>query len=89
MTGLAHRVTKDDIHDGYFIPKGSLVIPNIWLVHPFSAFHILTECNDRFMLNDPQTYANPVQFNPERFLSNDGKRPETDPRRICFGFGRR
>ncbi|KAG2139993.1 cytochrome P450 [Suillus cothurnatus] len=71
-TGLAHRVTKDDIHDGYFIPKGSLVIPNIW-----------------FMLNDPQTYANPVQFNPERFLSNDGKRPETDPRRICFGFGRR
>ncbi|KAG2102493.1 cytochrome P450 [Suillus discolor] len=71
-TGIPHRVTEDDIHDGYFIPKGSLVIPNIW-----------------FMLNDPQTYASPLQFNPERFLSNDGKKPETDPRTICFGFGRR
>ncbi|KAG1791189.1 cytochrome P450 [Suillus plorans] len=30
-TGLPHRVTEDDIHDGYFIPKCSLVIPNIWL----------------------------------------------------------
>ncbi|KAG2040012.1 cytochrome P450 [Suillus americanus] len=71
-TGIPHRVIKDDIHDEYFIPKGSLIIPNIW-----------------FMLNDPQTYANPLQFNPERFLSNDGKKPETDPRTICFGFGRR
>ncbi|KAG1864813.1 cytochrome P450 [Suillus subluteus] len=68
----AHCVTKDDIHDGYYIPKGSLVMPNI-----------------SFMLNDPQTYANPSQFNPERFLTKDGKEPETDPRTICFGFGRR
>ncbi|KAG1851303.1 cytochrome P450 [Suillus subalutaceus] len=70
----AHCVTNDDIHDGYYIPKGSLIMPNIWLV---------------FMLNDPQTYANPSQFNPERFLAKDGKEPETEPRTICFGFGRR
>ncbi|KAG1781057.1 cytochrome P450 [Suillus placidus] len=69
---IPHRVTEDDIHDGYYIPKGSLVIPNIW-----------------FMLNDPQTYANPSQFNPERFLDNNGKDPEPEPRTICFGFGRR
>ncbi|KAG1837952.1 cytochrome P450 [Suillus tomentosus] len=71
-TGLPHRVTEDDIHDGYYIPKGSLVIPNIW-----------------FMLNDPRTYANPSQFNPERFLAKDGKEPEMEPRTACFGFGRR
>ncbi|KAG0700131.1 cytochrome P450 [Suillus ampliporus] len=71
-TGVPHRLTEDDIHDGYHIPKGSLVIPNIW-----------------FMLNDPRTYANPSQFEPERFLAKDGKEPETDPRTICFGFGRR
>ncbi|KAG1872931.1 cytochrome P450 [Suillus subalutaceus] len=71
-TAIPHRVTEDDIHDGYHIPKGSLVIPNIW-----------------FMLNDPQTYTNPSQFNPERFLDNNGKDPEPEPRTICFGFGRR
>ncbi|KAF8225436.1 cytochrome P450 [Tricholoma matsutake] len=29
-TGIAHRVTQDDTHAGYFIPKGSLVIANMW-----------------------------------------------------------
>ncbi|KAG1741079.1 cytochrome P450 [Suillus lakei] len=76
-TAIPHRVTKDDIHDGYYIPKGSLIMPNIWL-----------DC-DRFMLQDPRTYANPLQFNPERFLAKHGKEPETEPRTICFGFGRR
>ncbi|KAG1745658.1 cytochrome P450 [Suillus lakei] len=71
-TGFPHCVAEDDIHDGYFIPKGSLVFPNIWS-----------------MLNDPRTYANPSQFNPERFLAKDGKEPETEPRTMCFGFGRR
>ncbi|KAG1780027.1 cytochrome P450 [Suillus placidus] len=71
-TGFPHCVTEDDIHDGYYIPKGSLVIPNVW-----------------FMLNNPRTYANPSQFNPERFLAKDGKEPEMEPRTVCFGFGRR
>ncbi|KAG1800168.1 cytochrome P450 [Suillus subaureus] len=71
-TGFLHCVTEDDIHDGYYIPKGSFVMPNIW-----------------FMLNDSRTYANPSQFNPERFLAKDGKDPETEPRTMCFGFGRR
>ncbi|OAX31420.1 cytochrome P450 [Rhizopogon vinicolor AM-OR11-026] len=71
-TGVAHRVMEDDIHDGYYIPKGTLIIANIW-----------------FMLNDPRTYPNPSEFNPERFLANDGKEPERDPHTISFGFGRR
>ncbi|KAG1741078.1 cytochrome P450 [Suillus lakei] len=71
-TRIIHCVSEDDIHDGYYIPKGSFIIPNIW-----------------FMLNDPRTYANPSRFKPERFLDNDGKEPETEPRTICFGFGRR
>ena len=27
-----HSSVKDDIYEGYFIPKGSLFIPNIWSV---------------------------------------------------------
>jgi cytochrome P450 len=92
MTAIPHRVIEDDIHNGYYIPKGSLIIPNIWLVLS-SLFGMLTRFNGlnwgRFMLNDPRTYANPSEFNPERFLAKDGKEPETDPRTICFGFGRR
>ncbi|KAJ7480162.1 cytochrome P450 [Mycena galericulata] len=29
-TGVPHRVTEDNVHEGYFFPKGSLVITNIW-----------------------------------------------------------
>jgi cytochrome P450 len=32
--GIPHMSQADDIHRGYFIPKGTLVIPNIW----FAAF---------------------------------------------------
>jgi hypothetical protein len=38
LIAMFHRVTEDDIHDEYYIPKGSLVIPNIWLV--LLHFHI-------------------------------------------------
>ena len=30
--GLPHVSTGDDVYEGYFIPKGMMVIPNIWLV---------------------------------------------------------
>lgn len=29
-TGVPHRAVEDDIHEGYFIPKDSLIFPNIW-----------------------------------------------------------
>ncbi|KAF8814222.1 cytochrome P450 [Phlegmacium glaucopus] len=31
-TALPHRVMEDDIHDGYLIPKGAFIIPNIWFM---------------------------------------------------------
>lgn len=29
-TAVPHRAMQDDMQDGYFIPRGSLVIPNVW-----------------------------------------------------------
>ncbi|KAF8895097.1 cytochrome P450 [Infundibulicybe gibba] len=28
--GIPHMSTEDDVYNGYFIPKGSIVFPNIW-----------------------------------------------------------
>jgi hypothetical protein len=28
--GVAHRVTQSDVYEGYFIPAGSIIIPNVW-----------------------------------------------------------
>lgn len=28
--GVPHRVTEDNVFNGYFIPKGALVLSNLW-----------------------------------------------------------
>lgn len=28
--GIPHMSSEDDIYEGHFIPKGSLIMPNIW-----------------------------------------------------------
>ncbi|KAI6142730.1 cytochrome P450 [Pisolithus tinctorius] len=84
---LPHRLTVDDIHNGYYIPRGTLVISNIWqmtidAVMQYGRLY-------RGMLHDPSIYPDPMEFNPNRFLPGEGKPLQTDPRNICFGFGRR
>ena len=37
-------------------------------------------------MHDPDSHANPLEFDPERFL---GDHPEPDPRATIFGYGRR
>lgn len=72
VLGVPHRLMEDDIYEGYLIPKGSIVIANIWQ-----------------MLHDPSVYANPLEFDPTRYLPWGGGEAAPDPREICFGFGRR
>ncbi|KZT22705.1 cytochrome P450 [Neolentinus lepideus HHB14362 ss-1] len=73
---VAHTVTDDDIYDGYFIPKGSIIMTNIWALQ-----------QDETVYGDE-----PEKFKPERFLKSDGTISGLYPltafgagRRICAG----
>ena len=33
--GITHRLMEDDVYKGMFIPAGTTLLENIWLVHPF------------------------------------------------------
>ncbi|KAJ7720371.1 cytochrome P450 [Mycena maculata] len=76
-TGIPHRTRADFIYsrDDY----NPLLIPKESLIIP----------NIWKMTHDPERYANPMIFDPTRFIATDGKPAEEDPARICFGFGRR
>ncbi|KAH9840950.1 cytochrome P450, partial [Rhodofomes roseus] len=41
------------------------------------------------MLHDPRVYLDPEVFNPDRFLSGEGRTPQPVLRGPAFGFGRR
>ncbi|KAI0888728.1 putative cytochrome P450 oxidoreductase OrdA-like protein [Annulohypoxylon maeteangense] len=69
---LPHASIDDDVCEGYFIPKGSMLLPNVWN-----------------FTHDSEVYQDPMTFRPERFLEEDGHKPEPDPRMFAYGFGRR
>ncbi|CAI9111862.1 OLC1v1012191C1 [Oldenlandia corymbosa var. corymbosa] len=62
--------------NGYFIPKGSTLLVNVWAI-----------------ARDPEMWADPLEFRPERFLPG-GEKPSVDIKGndfevIPFGAGRR
>ncbi|KAJ7662506.1 cytochrome P450 [Mycena rosella] len=85
--GVPHAALEDTVVHGYLIPKGSIIIANLWSAcgSPQSVSP-LTCLTPRNMLHDPETYPVPETFDPERHLARPAQR---DPRTFCFGFGRR
>ncbi|KAJ2917369.1 hypothetical protein MD484_g3052, partial [Candolleomyces efflorescens] len=71
--GIAHSVSEDDVYEGYFIPKGTVVIGNIW--------HIL---HDPETYPEPDKF-NPDRFIKDGKINQEA----TDPALAAFGFGRR
>nr|AGT55835.1 flavonoid 3'-hydroxylase [Lycium ruthenicum] len=71
------RIASDSCEiNGYFIPKGSTLLVNVWAI-----------------ARDPNEWADPLEFRPERFLPG-GERPKVDVKGndfevIPFGAGRR
>ncbi|TFK89937.1 cytochrome P450 [Polyporus arcularius HHB13444] len=71
---LPHMVTEDDIYDGHYIPKGSLVVGNAWAI-----------LHDETVYPDPSKF-NPYRFLYPDGSPNPNVR---DPSVAAFGFGRR
>lgn len=86
---IAHVVREDDIHEGYFIPKGSFIIPNVWFVSILPPWVLNADRRCRKFTKDERTYPDPFTFRPERFIPTSTHTPETDPKEFVFGFGRR
>ncbi|KAK0437376.1 cytochrome P450 [Armillaria borealis] len=72
-SGFPHRTMEDDTYNGYFIPKGSIVIYNIWQMSHDPDFYPNPEVFDptRFMGPSPQ-------LDPRELIFGFG-------RRICPG----
>ncbi|KAF7326900.1 Cytochrome P450 [Mycena venus] len=76
--GLPHMSSQDDYYEGYFIPKGSICIANVWAIH-----------RDRAVYGDDAE-----RFDPMRHLDSTGRPVPPVQRtkgenHVTFGFGTR
>lgn len=71
--GMAHQLCVDDVHNGMLIPKGSVIIPNIWMMSRDERYYKNPLAFDptRFLGDKPE-------MDPSTFLFGFG-------RRICTG----
>ena len=72
-TAIPHRLIEDDVHEGYYMPKGALVFANTWSI-----------MHDENMYPDPFTF-NPERYN----TTSLEKGLNLDPAQFAFGYGRR
>ncbi|OTA98840.1 hypothetical protein M426DRAFT_101140 [Hypoxylon sp. CI-4A] len=74
--GFAHESTEDDIFEGYFIPKGSILRPNIWYFgHDPKDYHDPLEFKpERFLATD----GHEPELDPGSWVFGFG-------RRVCPG----
>ncbi|KAF7346446.1 Cytochrome P450 [Mycena sanguinolenta] len=57
---IAHATHEDDVYDGYLIPKGTIILPNVWaMVH------------DETMYPDPDTFKPERFLNADGTLNSD------------------
>lgn len=72
--GLPHATSEDDIYEGYFIPKGTIVIANVWhILHDEANFANAFEFNPSRWIKDGRL--------DEELVEKFGN--------LSFGFGRR
>jgi len=90
VLGIPHVPTEDGYIGGHFVPKGALIIANLWYVrHDLKSCRLFLISHRRAMLHDPALYPRPFEFDPERHIPGPGREVQYDPRKICFGYARR
>ncbi|TFK29251.1 cytochrome P450 [Coprinopsis marcescibilis] len=79
-TAVPHRAIQDDVHEGHYIPKGTLVIPNIWkLTHDPRIYRDPMRFNpDRFLACDGRA----AEMDPKEICFGFGRRSVADSVRI-------
>lgn len=71
-------------------PRRRLCCPIYRMCYPFVTWSLCTSpISNRAMLHDQEVYADPEEFNPDRFIPEGTKPAAPDPARAAFGFGRR
>ncbi|RBQ76992.1 hypothetical protein FVER14953_12380 [Fusarium verticillioides] len=66
---LPHTTSQDDIIDGHLIPKGAMILPNIWQI-----------CHDPALYHDPMAFkperflGSEAETDPDRFVFGFGRR---------------
>ncbi|KAI0657956.1 cytochrome P450 [Cubamyces menziesii] len=71
--GVPHRSVADDLYEGYLIPGGSMIVPNVWAMSRDEAVY---PNPDRFL---PERFLKDGNIDPN----------VRDPADFVFGFGRR
>ncbi|EIN11187.1 cytochrome P450 oxidoreductase [Punctularia strigosozonata HHB-11173 SS5] len=67
--GIPHATTDDDVYNGYFIPRGSIVLSNLWLIahDPDNYDDPMAFKPERFLGPDPQ-------LDPRSYVFGFGRR---------------
>jgi cytochrome P450 len=73
---LSHATAEDDVYNGFWIPKKTTVLTNLWAM-----------VNDESIYPNPGLF-DPERY-MERSGDGTKVRRQRDPREIVFGFGRR
>ena len=76
--GMPHCTTEDDWYEGYFIPSGSVILPNVWQMNRDPEIY----------------GADAAEFNPARHLDERGRLAPApvhtkEESHVSYGFGRR
>lgn len=83
--GVPRLTTTDDEYHGMFIPKGTVLYPNVWYGY-YNRVLLSSHTLSRAMARSRKDYGpDHDAFRPERFFESGARDPST----YAFGFGRR